>query len=122
MSKYYRVDQDDFEALPFYSEWDEGYEGHSIIIKECNKEEFIAEQISRFTLHLLSILNEMPTREEVIPFNRISSKYTRQFSAWFGTYIVCPHCGGSIREEEWNSNTNDMRSCCYFCEGEIEME
>ena len=80
MSKYYRVEQDSFEALPFYSEWDEGYEGHSIIIKEYNKEEFIAEQISRFTLHLLSILNEIPTNEEITPSNHISSNYTRQSS------------------------------------------
>lgn len=122
MSKYYRVDQDDFEALPFYSEKDDGYEGHSIIIKERNKDEFIAEQVSRFTLHLLSILNEMPTREEIIPFSRISSKYVRQSSDWYRTYIVCPHCGSCISEEEWNSNTSDMRPCCYFCEGDIEME
>lgn len=75
MSKYYRVEQDSFEALPFYSEMDEGYEGHSIIIKEYNKDDFIAEQISRFTLHLLSILNEIPAHEEIIPFNHISSNY-----------------------------------------------
>ena len=122
MSKFYRVDQDNFEALPFYSEMDDCYEGHSIIIEERNRDEFIAEQVSHFTLHLLSILNEMPTREEVISFDRISSKYTRQSSEWFGKYIVCPHCGSYISEEDWNSNTSDMRPRCYFCDGDIEME
>ena len=32
MPKYYRVDMDDFEALPFCSDMDEGWEGHALII------------------------------------------------------------------------------------------
>lgn len=56
MSKYYRVSQDDFEALPFYSDMDENWEGHALIVKEEFKDDFIAEQVAHFTRHLLSIL------------------------------------------------------------------
>lgn len=49
MTKYYRVDEDDFEALPFWSEMDESGEGHALIIEERFKEDFIAEQIAQFT-------------------------------------------------------------------------
>ena len=40
MNKYYQVCMDDFEALPFCSEMDEGWEGHSLIIEEQCKEDF----------------------------------------------------------------------------------
>ena len=65
MPKYYRVDDDDFEALPFYSDMDEGWEGHALIIEEQFKEEFIAEQVGRFTRHLMSILHEVEEEEEL---------------------------------------------------------
>ena len=122
MTKYYRVDEDDFSALPFYSEMDEGWEGHALIIEEQFKEEFIAEQIAQFTRHLLSILHEMPTRGEYNPFNRIASKYPREHTNFFGDFIVCPTCHAELGEEEWNTNTDDMRPCCPFCEYEFEME
>ena len=122
MSKYYRVDQDDFEALPFYSEKDDGYEGHSIIIAECNRDEFIAEQVANFTRHLLSILYEMPTRGEHNPFCRISKNYERKHSQFYGDYIVCPVCGRALDEEEWNSIMDDMRPRCPTCDYEFEME
>ena len=64
MIKYFRVDQDDFEALPFYSDMDEGWEGHALIVEEQFKEEFIAEQVARFTRHLLHIMNEVEEEEE----------------------------------------------------------
>ena len=122
MPKYYRVDMDDFEALPFYSDMDEGWEGHALIVEEQFKEEFIAEQIGRFTRHLLSILHEMPTRGEQNPFNRIASKYPREHFQFFGDYIVCPKCHAELGEDEWNANTDDMRPCCPCCEYEFEME
>lgn len=122
MPKYYRVDQDDFEALPFYSDMDEGWEGHALIVEEQFKEDFIAEQVARFTRHLLSILYEMPTRGEHNPFNRIASKYPRERTQFFGSYIVCPKCHAELDEEEWNANTDDMRPCCPCCEYEFEME
>lgn len=122
MAKYYRVDQDDFEALPFYSDMDEGWTGHALIVEEQFKEDFIAEQVARFTRHLLSILHEMPTREEHNPFNRIASKYQREHSYVFGNYIVCPACRTKLNEEEWNANTDDMSPCCPSCEYEFEME
>ena len=122
MPKYYRVDNDDFEALPFYSDMDEGWEGHALIVEEQFKEEFIAEQVARFTRHLLSILHEMPTRGEHNPFNRIASKYPREHSQFYGDSIVCPACHTELDEEGWNENTDDMRPCCPNCEYEFEME
>ena len=62
MPKYYCVDESDFEALPFGSDMDEGGKGHTLIIEERFKEDFITEQIAKFTRHILSILHEMPTR------------------------------------------------------------
>ena len=122
MSKYYRVDQDDFEALPFYSDMDEGWEGHALIVEEQFKDDFITEQVARFTRHLLSILHEMPTRGEHNPFNRFSKKYPRHHTEFMGDFIVCPECHTELDEEEWNGNTDDMRPCCPVCEYEFEME
>ena len=122
MPKYYRVDEDDFEALPFCSEMDESGKGHALIIEEQFKEEFIAEQIAQFTRHLLSILHEMPARGEYNPFNRIASKYPREHTNFFGDFIVCPICHAELGEEEWNTNTDDMSSCCPFCDYKFEME
>lgn len=123
MSRYYRVDEDDFDALPFYSDMDEGWEGHALIIEEEFKEEFIAEQVARFTRHLLSILNEDTTRGECNPFNRISKKYPKEHSQFYGDdYIVCPECHAELGEDEWNENRNDMRPCCPNCGYKFEME
>ena len=122
MSKYYRVDENDFEALPFYSEMDEGWEGHSLIIEERHKEDFIAEQVANFTRHLLSILHEMPMRGEHNPFCRISKNYEYKLSQFYGNCIICPVCGRMLDEDEWNSITDDTRPCCPTCEYEFEME
>lgn len=122
MTKYYRIEMDEFESLPFGSDMDEGGEGHAIIIEEQFKDEFIAEQIGRFTRHLLSIMNEVPTRGEHNPFNRISNKYSREHSLFFGDYIICPECHMSLDEEEWNGNMDNMNSCCPYCAYEFEME
>lgn len=122
MYKYYKVCMDDFEALPFYSNMDEGWEGHSLIIEEEHKNDFIAEQVANFTSHLLSILHEMPVRGTQNSFKNISKKYSRVHRNWFGECIVCPNCKNEIDEEEWDSNTDDMRPCCPMCEYEFEME
>ena len=122
MPKYYRVDMDDFEQLPFCSDMDEGWEGHALIVEEQFKEEFIAEQIGRFTRHLLSIMNEMPTRGEHNPFSRLASKYPRFHSVDFGETIICPICKHTIDENEWNNYVEDLRPCCTICEYEFEME
>lgn len=123
MTKYYRIEMDEFESLPFGSDMDEGGEGHAMVIEEQFKDEFIAEQVGRFTRHLLSIMEEMPTRGEHNPFNRLASKYPRKHSQLFGDdYIVCPVCHTKLGEEEWNENTDDMRPCCPLCEYEFEME
>jgi len=122
MTKYYRVDMDDFEALPFCSDMDEGWEGHALIVKEQFKEDFIAEQVARFTRHLLSILHEISTRGECNPFCRVSKNYERKRSQFYGDYIVCPGCGRALDEDEWNSITDDTHPCCPTCEYEFEME
>ena len=121
MAKYYRVDEDDFEALPFYSDMDEGEEEHSLIIEEQSKDDFIAEQVARFTRHLLSILYEVPTRGEHNPFCNLAAKYHRYYSS-FGVVVKCPRCGFEISEDEWDSNTTDMRPCCPICEYKFEMD
>ena len=122
MAKRYRVDEDDFEALPFWSEMDESGEGHALIIEEQSKDDFIAEQVAQFTRHLLSILHEVPTRGEYNPFKRIASKYPREHTNSFGDFIVCPICHAELDEEEWNENMDDMRPCCPICEYKFEME
>lgn len=122
MNKFYRVDEDDFEALPFYSDMDEGWEGHALIVEEQFKEDFIAEQVAQFTRHLLSILHKVPMREEYNPFNRVSKKYPRHHAKFMGDFIICPKCRTELDEEEWNMNTDDMRPCCPSCEYEFEME
>lgn len=122
MPKYYRIDMDDFKALPFYSDMDEGWEGHALIVEKQFKEDFIAEQVARFTRHLLSILLEMPTRGERNPFNRISKKYPRHHTKFMGDFIVCPECHMELDEDEWNADTDDTRPCCPSCEYKFEME
>lgn len=120
MPKYYRVDMDDFEQLPFGSDMDEGWEGHALIIEEQFKEDFIAEQIARFTRHLLSILHEMPTRGEHNPFCNLAAK-CHYCPSPFGVAVKCPQCGFKNYEDEWNTIV-DTRPCCLNCEYEFEME
>ena len=122
MPKFYRVYQDDFEALPFQSDMDEGWQGHALIVEEQFKEEFIVEQVARFTRHLLSILHEMPTRGEHNPFKRISKKYPREHSKYYGDSIFCPACQTELDEEEWNTTMEELRPCCPICDYEFEME
>lgn len=121
MAKYFYVDVDDFEQLPFESDMDEGWEDHLLIIEEQFKEGFIAEQIAQFTGHLLSILHELPTREEHNPFCSLAAKY-HYCSSSFGIAVECPQCGFKIGEDEWNSNTDDMLPRCPQCKYEFEME
>ena len=121
MAKYYRVDEDDFEALPFYSDMDKDWGYHALIIEEQSKDDFVAEQVARFTRHLLSILHEMPTRGERNPFCNLAAKY-HYCSSSFGITVKCPQCGFEISEDEWDSNTTDMRPCCPVCEYKFEME
>ena len=122
MNKYFRIEGNDFECLPFYSDIDECWEGHALIVKEEFKNDFIAEQVARFTRHLLSIMHSVPTRGECNPFNRIASKYKRMNGYPFGDYIVCPACHKELNEEEWNDNIDDLNPCCPFCGYKFEME
>ena len=122
MNKYYQVNRDDFDTLPFYSDMDECWEGHAIVVKEELKDDFIAEQVARFTRHLLSILHYVPTRGEHNPFNRIASKYKRMSGYPLEDYIVCPACHAEVYEGDWNENRYDLRPCCPFCKYKFEME
>ena len=122
MPKFYRVYEDDFKANPFCSDMDEDLKSRAIIIEERFKEEFIAEQVGRFTRHLLSILHEMPARGKHNPFNCIASKYPRFYSADYGETIMCPVCNHTIDESEWNNYVEDLRPCCTLREYEFEME
>lgn len=118
MPKYYEVNQDDFESLPFNSELDEEMSGHKIVIEERSKDEFIAEQVANFTFHLLSVLHKKEARGDYNPFNKIAKKYQRRDEC-----IVCPGCGEMIREEEdWNDNSDCLSPLCPFCLFEFEME
>lgn len=122
MSRYYRVYEDDFEQLSFQSDMDEGWEGHALIVEEEFKEEFIAEQVGRFTRHLLSILHEIPMRGDHNPFSRISKKYPRHHVRFSGDFITCPKCNLELHEAVWDTNMDDMRPCCPSCEYKFEME
>lgn len=122
MPKFYRVYQNDFKAIPFQSDMDEDLEDRAIIIEEQFKEEFIAEQVGRFTRHLLSILHEMPTRGERYPFKHISNKYPREHSRHLGDFVVCPVCRTRLGEEGWNTDADDLGPCCPLCDYEFEME
>ena len=122
MSKYYRVDMDDFERMPFGSDMDEGWGGHEIVIEEQFKDDFIAEQVGRFTRHLLSILHEVEIREGKNPFNRIAKKYPRGRNLWNNEVVYCPECHAEIDEEDWNT-CSDTDPCCPFCcNHDFEME
>lgn len=122
MPKFYRVYQNDFENLLFQSDMDEWLEDRALIIEEQFKDEFIAEQVERFTRHLLSILHEMPTRGECYPFKRISYKYPREHNKYYEEFIICPVCREELDEEAWNTDMNNLGSCCPFCDYEFEME
>lgn len=122
MPKYYRVDMDDFERMPFGSDMDENWDGHEIVVEEQFKDEFIAEQVSRFTLYLLSILHAVETRGEKYPFSKISKKYPRETFKYYGASVICPHCGHPNGEEEWNSEYQLIHPCCLYCVGDFEME
>ena len=122
MSKYYRVDMDDFERMPFGSDMDENWGAHEIVIEEQFKDEFIAEQVSRFTLYLLSILHEIETRGNKNPFDRIAKKYPRGRNLWNNEVVYCPECRSEIDEEDWNT-CSDTDPCCPFCcNHDFEME
>lgn len=122
MPKFYKVDMDEFERMPFGSDMDENWSGHEIVIEEQFKDDFIAEQVGRFTRHLLSILHEVETREEQYPFSKISKKYPRETFKYYGESVICPHCGHPNGEEEWNSEYKLVYPCCLYCVGDFEME
>lgn len=122
MPKYYRVDMDDFKRMPFGSDMDEDWYGHEIVIEEQFKDDFLAEQVSRFTRHLLSILHEVELRGDKYPFSKISKKYPRETLKYYGESIICPKCGHPIGEEDWNEEVNLLEPCCPYCAFDIEME
>lgn len=122
MPKYYRVEMDDFESLPFGSDMDEGWEGHAMVIEEQFKDEFVAEQVSRFTHYLLSILHEVERRGDIHPFENLSHKYRRTVNEYGERYVICQKCTRPLWEDDWDNNTVDTSPCCPYCDYEFEME
>ena len=122
MPKYYRVEMDDFESLPFGSDMDEGGEGHAMVIEEQFKDDFIIEQTSRFTRYLLSILHEVERRGDKYPFDNLSRKYGREVNQYGEWFVLCPSCMHPILESDWNEETSLISPCCPYCMEEFEME
>lgn len=122
MPKYYRIEMDDFESLPFGSDMDEGDEGHAMVIEEQFKDEFVAEQVSRFTRYLLSILHEVERRGDKYPFDNLSRKYNREVTQYGEWFVLCPSCMHLLLENDWNEETNLINPCCPYCLEELEME
>ena len=122
MPKYYEVNLDDFENLPFGSDMDECWSGHTIVIEEQFKDEFVAEQVSHFTRYLLSILHEVERRGDKYPFENLSHKYSRTVNQYGEWRIFCPTCQHPILESDWDEETNLISPCCPYCLEELEME
>ena len=121
MPKYYRVDMDDFERMSFGSDMDENWGAHEIVIEEQFKDEFIAEQVSRFTIYLLSILHEVERRGDRYPFDNLSYKYGREVTQYGEWFVLCPECMHPLLESEWNDETSLVSPCCPYCLAELEM-
>lgn len=122
MPKFYRVGKNDFEALPFRSDMNEDFEDHALIIEEQFKEEFIAEQVGRFTSHLLKILRPMTVRGDINPYKKIGKQYERGHDLWEGEAVICPNCNVAITEKDWDTCNFDTNPTCMCCDYEFEME
>ena len=115
MPKYYEVNMDDFENLPFGSDMDECWSGHTMVIEEQFKDDFIIEQTNRFIRHLLSILHEVECRGDKYPFDNLSYKYGREVTQYGEWFILCPECMHPLLESEWNDETSLVSPCCPYC-------
>ena len=109
----------DFYTECFETEWewqsdyDEGDKGHLIRMTEDDIPNFIAEQVAKFARYVASNLVPVATRKDFCPFNKIATRNE--------TYVICPHCGAYMTENDWN-NTEDIFPKCLACGGKINMK
>lgn len=96
----------------WYSNHDTGENGHILRISEGDISKFVAEQVSRFTRYIMDNLFPVAIRKDFYPFNKIA--------AHDEGYVVCPHCGEYMTEEEWD-NSESIQPVCLACHGEINM-
>lgn len=122
MSKFYKVNENDFKLMPFRSEVDENWNGHEIVFDAKFRDDFIAEQVGQFTRHLLSVIHEVETRKDKYPFSKISKMYPRKTFQYYGVSVVCPYCGLPNGEVDWNEEYEVIRPYCLRCNGEFRME
>lgn len=119
--KKYRLDMDFLLShLDFSSRCDESDDDeNSITIRETNRNAFIGEIVGRFTALLGSSLEEIHTREEYYPFDKVKAKIEEDA---FGFHLFkCPLCGNKNFKEDWNSS-EDLRPRCLYCEKPIWMK
>lgn len=119
--KKYRMDMDFLLShLDFSSRYDETDNDESLItIRETNKDAFIGEVVGRFTELLGRSLEEIHTREEYYPFDKVKAKIEEDS---FGFHLFkCPLCGNKNFKEDWNSS-EDLRPRCLYCEKPIWMK
>lgn len=119
--KKYRLDMDFLLShLDFSSKYDETDDDEVLItIREENKDAFIGEVVGRFAELLGRSLEEIHTREEYYPFDKVKAKIEEDA---FGFHLFkCPLCGNKNFKEDWNSS-EDLRPRCLYCEKPIWMK
>lgn len=119
--KKYKLDMDFMlSQLDFSSRYDEADDNeNSVIIRETNRDAFMGEIVGRFTVLLGSSLEEIHTREEYYPFDKVKAKIEEDA---FGFHLFkCPLCGNKNFKEDWNSS-EDLRPRCLYCEKPIWMK
>ena len=119
--KKYRLDMDFMLShLDFSSKYDETDNDESLItIRDTNKDAFIGEIVGRFAELLGRGLEEIHTREEYYPFDKVKAKIEEDA---FGFHLFkCPLCGSKNFKEDWNSS-EDLRPRCLYCEKPIWMK
>ena len=119
--KKYRLDMDFMLShLDFSSKYDETDNDENLItIRDTNKDAFIGEIVGRFAELLGRGLEEIHTREEYYPFDKVKAKIEEDA---FGFHLFkCPLCGSKNFKEDWNSS-EDLRPRCLYCEKPIWMK
>ena len=119
--KKYRLDMDFLLShLDFSSKYDETDNDENLItIRDTNKDAFIGEIVGRFAELLGRGLEEIHTREEYYPFDKVKAKIEEDA---FGFHLFkCPLCGSKNFKEDWNSS-EDLRPRCLYCEKPIWMK
>ena len=109
-------DNRNFEDYFINSQYDLAEDGSMVFIENKNKDDFITEQVELFKKYLKIHLEDAPIRGEVSPFESISEEYKRNGA------IVCPRCGSTFCEEEWNNDFYETKPVCVYCNYIFEVE